>query len=120
MPHSRCVLLLLVCIGGLLVSCGGYKSPTMTPAAAGGPMIAQLVPSSDTAGSGAFTMTINGSGFGVDAVVFWNGTMLSTMYVTTNQLTVAVPAADVANKATIPVYVRTAGMNSNTVDFMVN
>ncbi len=104
----------------LLSSCAGYKSPTMTVSGVGAPTIAQLVPNSAPSGSGPFTMTINGDGFGTDAVVFWNGSVLSTMYVTTKQLMVAVPAADVANKETVPVYVRTAMVNSNTVDFTVN
>ncbi len=121
MLQSRVVLVVIAAfIASLgLTSCGTYSS-SMTSKGAGAPTIAQLVPDSANAGSGAFTMTINGSGFGTDAVVFFNGNTLSTTYVTTNQLMVAVPAAAVANKAMIPVYVRTSAMNSNTVDFTVN
>ncbi len=103
-----------------LISCGGYSSPTMTRAGVGAPMIAQLVPSSMRAGSGAFNMTINGSGFGADALVYWNGSPLNTAYVSGNQLVAMVPTADDANAGMIPVYVRTGGQNSNTVDFSVN
>ena len=121
MRQSRFVYLVLITglmAAGALTSCGSYSS-SMTRGV-GAPTIAQLVPDSATAGSGAFTMTVNGSGFGTDAVVFWNGSMLSTTYVTMNQLMVAVPAANVANRESIPVYVRTAAMNSNTVEFTVN
>ncbi len=103
-----------------LSSCGAYSSPTMTRMGAGAPMIAQLVPSSMRAGSGGFTMTINGSGFGADALVYWNGSPLNTGYVTGNQVVAMVPAADVANAGMIPVYVRSGGQNSNTVEFTVD
>ena len=103
----------------LITGCGGYQAPSnmMTP---GGPMIAELVPSSATSGSAGFTLTINGSGFGTDAVIYWNSGVTSTMYVTGKQLMGAIPASDIAMKGMVPVYVRTNGQNSNTVNFMVN
>jgi len=83
-------------------------------------MIAELVPDSATSGSPGFTLTINGSGFGTDAVVFLNSSMTSTMYVTGNQLIAAIPAADLGMKGTVSVYVRTNGQNSNMVRFTIN
>ncbi len=108
------------CVAALgLSACGAY-SPSMTRTGVGAATVAQLVPNSAAAGSGAFTMTVNGSGFGTDALVYWNGSPLGTMYVSGNQLMVAVPAADVASAGMDTVYVRTGGQNSNTVDFTVN
>jgi hypothetical protein len=85
-----------------------------------------LMPNSAAAGGPAFTLTINGSGFSQGSVVFWNGTAHTTGFVTANQLTARITAADIANPATVPVYVHTTGgiygngVNSNTVNFMVN
>jgi len=64
-------------------------------------------------------MTINGTNFLPDAVVFWQGTPQSTLYITSNQLMVKVTDADLMFMGMVPVYVRTGGQNSNTVDFEV-
>ena len=110
-----------VMLSAILISaCGGYKAPSMNMSTPGGPMIAELVPNSATSGSPGFTLTINGSGFGTDAVIFWNSSMTSTMYVTGNQLIAAIPAADLGMKGTVSVYVRTNGQNSNMVRFTIN
>ncbi len=89
----------------------GYSAKT-TPLAAGTvPAIAQLSPNSATAGSTAFTMTVNGSNFGTKAVVNWNGTAqtANTTYVTGNQLMVAIPASMIANSGTVQVTVTNPG-----------
>lgn len=64
-------------------------------------------------------MTINGTNFLTDAVVFWQGSPQSTLYITSNQLMVKVTDADLMFMGMVPVYVRTGGQNSNTVDFEV-
>ncbi|MGC2449340.1 MAG: hypothetical protein WA477_16950 [Candidatus Sulfotelmatobacter sp.] len=103
----------LALIGTLIaitLACG-YSAKT-TPLAAGTvPAIAQLSPNSATAGSTAFTMTVNGSNFGTKAVVNWNGTAqtANTTYVTGNQLMVAIPASMIANSGTVQVTVTNPG-----------
>lgn len=81
------------------------------------PFINQLTPNTAPAGSVPFTMTIQGQNFLPDAVVFWNGTSQQTTFVSANQLQVAVTATDLMFGGSNHVYVRTGGMNSNTVDF---
>jgi hypothetical protein len=83
------------------------------------PSIATLIPNSVPVNSVPFTMTINGSNFGTDAIVFWQGTAQSTLFITQNQLMVKVTATDLMFTGMVPVYVRTGGQNSNTVDFDV-
>lgn len=83
-------------------------------------MVETLMPDMATAGSGQFTLTINGSGFGTDAVVFFNSTQVATMYVTGNQLMASIPASTIAMQGMVSVYVRSNGQNSNMVDFMIN
>ncbi len=113
-------LVMMVLFSLYTAGCGGYKSPSSTMMGGGTATISELAPSSATAGTPGFTLTVNGSGFGTDAVVYWNGVIHSTMYVTGNQLTTAISAADIATKGMVPVYVRTKGQNSNTVNFTVN
>jgi hypothetical protein len=83
------------------------------------PSITALTPNSVPVNSVPFTITINGSNFGTDAVVFWQGTARSTFFVTSNQLMATVTATDLMFTGLVPIYVRTGGQNSNTVDFDV-
>ncbi len=85
----------------------------------GAPSVATLSPNTGNAGDPVFTLTVNGSGFGVDSVVFWNGAALPTTYGTTTRVTATVSAADVLNAGMFPVYVRSGGKNSNMIDFTV-
>jgi hypothetical protein len=58
------------------------------------PSISSLSPDSVTAGSGGFTLVVNGTGILASSVVTWNGVALPTIQVSTSQLQAAVPASD--------------------------
>jgi Abnormal spindle-like microcephaly-assoc'd, ASPM-SPD-2-Hydin len=60
------------------------------------PTVSAISPTSAVAGAAAFPLTINGSGFIASSVVDWNGTPLTTNYVSGTQLSATVPATDVA------------------------
>jgi IPT/TIG domain len=121
------IILLTACSLG----CGGYGSGSGSGSmAAGAPhVVAPLVPNTATAGSTAFTLTVNGSGFVAQSVVYWNSTAHTTTFVTSSQLTAAISAADVANAGAVPVFVKNPGgtgiynnqpaQNSNMVNFTV-
>jgi hypothetical protein len=79
-----------------------------------------LTPDSVPVDSVTFYMTVNGTNFGTDAIVFWNGTPLSTRFVTSQQLMAAVTNTDLMFAGLVHIYVRTGGLNSNTVDFDVS
>jgi IPT/TIG domain len=81
------------------------------------PSIMALSPDSVPVNSVPFIVTVNGSNFGGDAVVWWNGAPLSTRFVTSNQLMGVLTSTDLMFAGQIPVYVRTTGLNSNTVVF---
>jgi len=112
----------------LVLGCGGYGSNNNNTGGGGtaATHIDALVPNTATAGDPAFTLTINGSGFTGNSVVYWNAATRATTFVTANQVTAAISAADIATAGTIQVYVRTSGgaygggVNSNTVTFTVN
>ncbi len=106
----------------ITVGCG-YSSRNYNSGGSGGsgavPNIATLSPPSTPAGSTGFTLTVNGSNFGTGSIVYFNGAAQATMYVSANQVTAAITATEVANAATVPVYVHSGIYNSNTVNFTI-
>lgn len=60
------------------------------------PTITSISPSTLPAGGAGFTLTVNGTNFLSTAVVLWNGVGLTTTFVSSTQLTAAVPASDIA------------------------
>ena len=58
--------------------------------------ISSISPASAVAGSQSFNLTVNGASFVPQSVVLWNGSPLTTTYVSSNQLMAQVPASDVA------------------------
>jgi len=87
------------------------------------PSITTLAPSSAAAGAGAFTLTVNGTGFISSSVVTWNGSPRSTTYVGTTQLQVAIGASDIASAGTGQVTVfnpAPGGGTSGSLGFPIN
>jgi uncharacterized delta-60 repeat protein len=87
------------------------------------PTIANLAPSTAVAGSGDFTLVVNGTGFLAGSVVNFNGATLATTYGSATQLTAAVPAAAIKAAGTYAVAVANPsvalGGTSTSVDFTV-
>ena len=81
--------------------------------------MSQIVPTSITAGRAAFMLTVNGSGFASNSVVYWNSMALGTTFISVSQLVAGVPASDVVMPATVRVYVNSNGMASNMMMFTV-
>jgi len=84
------------------------------------PVIGSLSPAAVQVGSGAFTLTVNGSGFGANSVVLWNGTTLATTLVSSSQLTAPIPASLVASAGTATVTVKTGGAVSTGSIFTIS
>jgi hypothetical protein len=86
------------------------------------PTISTLTPASITAGSAAFTLTVNGTNFISGASVSFNGALRATTYVSGTQLTAAILASDVASASTASVIVTNpapGGGASNTASFSI-
>lgn len=79
-----------------VVSCGGCPAT---------PSVTSISPSTAAAGAAGFSLTVNGGNFSSNAVVVWNGSPLTTSYVNSNQLTVAISSTQVAQPDTALVYV---------------
>ena len=102
---------------GSIVSNGAQFTITSS---SGPPTITSLSPATLPAGSPGFTLTVNGSGFVTGSVVNWNGTALPTTFISSTQLTAAVPASDVANIGTAKVTVTNPGnIMSNSSNFVI-
>ncbi len=87
------------------------------------PTVASLSPSSVVSGAQAFTLTVNGSSFlagSLATVVRWNYTALTTTYISSTQVTAAVPASLLTGTGTVNISVVTAGGASSSVPFTVN
>ncbi len=119
-----------------LVTAGNIAVTVMNPAPGGGttnaqtlavnnpsPTITSLSPTSILAGSAAFTLTVNGTGFVNASQVQWNGSNRTTTYVSGTQLQASIPATDVAAEGTATVTVVNAapgGGTSNGQSFSIS
>lgn len=84
---------------------GGTSNSVTLPVSNPVPEITELVPNAVAAGSQAFTLAINGTGFVPGSVVQWNGSARPTTFVNTTQLTIPVSAAEVAAAANVSISV---------------
>jgi hypothetical protein len=87
------------------------------------PVLTAIAPSTVTAGSAAFPITVTGTGFMPDSTVDWSGAILTTTYISATKLSASVPAAYVASSATHPITVNTrtpGGGTSASVTFTVS
>ena len=85
------------------------------------PVLSSLSPSSVTAGSGAFTLSVNGSNFVSGATVLWNGTSRTTSFISAGQLQASIAASDVASAGTAQVTAQNPDLTtSNALAFAIN
>ncbi len=88
----------------------GYSKKASTPAAAGTlPSVTALSPDNAPAGSTGVVLTVNGANFNGNATVNWNGTAVTTQFVSSGQLTATIPDADIATAGTASVNVTNPG-----------
>src|SRR4029077_15794273 len=77
----------------------------------------------ETAGDGAFTLTVNGSNFNSNSIVRFNGGNRSTTFVSSGQLTAQITAADIQAAGLFPITVfnpAPGGGSSSAVNLTVN
>jgi outer membrane protein assembly factor BamB len=98
---------------------GGGGSTTTPPPAV---TLTSLTPAAVNAGTGATVITATGSGFTASSVIEWNGTALTTSYVSATSLTATLPVADLAAPGAVSVTVSNAssgGASSSIVTFTI-
>jgi len=104
---------------------GGTSAPSLFNITGSNPLpvLSGLSPAAATAGSGSFTLTANGTNFSNSSSINWNGTALTTSYISNTQLTALVPAANIAAAGSAAVTVFTplpGGGTSNAISFTIN
>jgi hypothetical protein len=75
------------------------------PAAPPAPVITNLAPATVLAGTGNFTLIVDGTGFDSSDVVDWSGLALPTTFISATQLSAAVAASKVAKAGAVPIIV---------------
>src|SRR5258708_7664131 len=78
------------------------------------PSLSSISPSSATAGSGGFTLTVNGCNFVSGSIVRVNGSNRTTTFVSSTQLTATIPASDIASPGTLSISVTNAAPGGGT------
>lgn len=102
-------LILVLVFAAVGAGCG-YSKPANMPAQPGTmPAIAQLNPSSTAAGSSTFTLEVDGSNFASKAVVNFNGSAMTTTFVSGTKVTASIPASAVMSSGPVPVTVTNPG-----------
>jgi hypothetical protein len=87
------------------------------------PAVSSMSPAVETAGDATFTLTVNGSGFTSGSTAYWGTSALTTLYVSSGQVTAQVPASDIASSGTDSVSVQNpspGGGTSNVLQFEVD
>jgi len=84
---------------------GGSTTPLTFTVENPVPTLLLLTPSSAVAGTSAFTLTLDGSGFVPSSVVRWNGTARTTTFVNGGRVRAAITASDIATPGTAEVTV---------------
>ncbi len=106
------------CAGGTPSTPGG--NPVSTTSA---PTISAISPASNLVGSPAFTLTVSGANFLSSSVINFGGNAFAATFVSSTQLTAAVPAAFIASVGTATVTVTNPvpiAETSNAANFTIN
>src|SRR5580700_1758184 len=118
--HSRTIALLFVALIGVWGCGGGTSQSVNDQSPPPTPTITTISPNSAVAGGAAFTLTINGTNFVAGSMVNFGGSAPATTFITSTQLTAAIPAASIASAGTMAVTVTNpapGGGTSNAVNF---
>jgi hypothetical protein len=103
---------------GSIVQLGASGAPP--PPAPAPATLTSLSPSSASAGGPAFTLNVNGTDFVSGATVRWNGANRTTTFVSSTQLSAAIPATDIATAGTAQVTALNPGASvSNALPFTI-
>jgi hypothetical protein len=82
------------------------------------PVLGNISPAVAAMGSAALTLTVKGSGFTSTSNVLWNGSSRPTTFVSSSQVTAAIPATDLTTAAIANVTVSTSGTSGVSAPMM--
>jgi hypothetical protein len=121
----RGYIFLLLCFFCLEFGCGGVSKQPSTPPTPQNPVpsLNTIAPDSATAGSAALTINLSGSNFLSSSAIQWNGTPLTSTYVSNTSLTAQIPATDLASPGMASVTVQNpspGGGTTSALNFTIN
>lgn len=104
---------------GKAVYATGYLDDAVVTLLVGNPrpVLSSLSPASRIVGSGAFTLTVNGSDFLTNSVVRYNGSDRPTTFLNETQLVAKLTSADVASVGSVVISVNTPTPGGGTSEF---
>jgi hypothetical protein len=117
-PVARFLSVILALLFTVIAACGDDNDKSKNPV----PVLTALSPTTATVGDAAFTLTVTGSGFVTGSTVNWSGAARTTTFVSSTQLTAAIPAADLGSAGTAQVTVvnpTPGGGTSSAVTFTI-
>lgn len=104
---SRKWLIVALVACGLASACSQYNTNLSIQTSSS--TLTFVSPRTATVGSQGFTITATGTGFVPGAFILWNGTGLTTTYVSSAQLTAPVPASDLMSAGTVQIAIDIPG-----------
>lgn len=104
---SRKWLMVALVACGLASACSEFNTNLSVQTSAS--VLSFVSPSTVSAGAQGFTITANGAGFVSGALILWNGTALTTTFVSGTQLTAPVPASNLTTPGTVQIAVDIPG-----------
>lgn len=84
------------------------------------PIINSISPSSAIAGTGSFTLTVDGENFNASSKIRWGSTLKTTTFISSTKLTATISAADIASAGTVNVNVLNGAAASDTEVFTID
>src|ERR1700756_1675847 len=118
--YMAALVLIAVITGSWIYGCG-YAGSTVSPNGYNSPpTVSAISPNTALAGGAAFTLTITGTNFVANSIINFGGAAPATPFVSSTQLTAAIPAASIASSGTLTVSVTNPGPSggaSNAVNF---
>jgi Putative Ig domain len=115
-------LLILGSLGQIGCATVTSSTPAQTTQPSSAIHATSLSPNAVTAGQTGFVLTVKGANFERSSVVLWNGSPRATSFVSADELTAQIVAADVASASTASVAVMnsTTQVQSNALQLTVN
>lgn len=114
------IILASVFLASWFVGCGGGSAGSGSGSISGGgtpqdiPSLSAIAPSATTAGTSQLSLVVSGSNFENSATVQWNGTALSSTWVSATEMTATVPANDISSVGSAKVTVVNPGPGGGT------
>jgi hypothetical protein len=87
------------------------------PAAGAAPVLTSLDPGTAEMGGPDTTLTVNGTGFTAESVIYFNGGAEPTTFVSDAQVTTGLKPSTASGPWTVPVHVQNGEAQSNALDF---